>query len=260
MRAATMLKCAVFVFVLTSLMSDWLSAQQRGPYSPPPLLDVLPSALTVHAAALGNRVLSAGRERTVLTAQLVNDRGESRNVRVTLQLPNVVRIDGLREDGPLVFDGTSSVATNSRLEEQLLEIFNSDLPETMLASSREGAAVQLLGRRIRSDAGEQKNPSLYDVYEWSGIIASNPRKLERLKRFAFDSETGLLASVQYADETFAPPTTVQIRFSNWRSVDGSAYPGRIERLENGYSSLSLSITAITTSRAQDPKAIGQSEK
>src|SRR4030095_13335501 len=100
-------------------------------------LDVLPSAVTTHAKALGERVLSPGKERTVLTGLLVTDSGASDTIRVTTQLPLMVRIDGLKGNGrPLIFDGTGSAVPNSRIEEQLLEIFTSDTQEAQFFSGR----------------------------------------------------------------------------------------------------------------------------
>jgi hypothetical protein len=206
--------------------------------------------LRPHAAALGDRVLQPGKERTTIAGDLVTDVGERHKVRVILQLPSKVRIEGLRRNGGSVFDGTSSRGTPSRIEEQLLEIFSSDTAEAMMASSRDGAAVQLLGRRVRSTP-DGSGP-LYDIYEWAGPVGSSPSAVERLKRYAFDSETGLLAYTQYLDESFSPPLSVQIRFSDWRKIEASAYPGRIDRIENGHLTFSWTAAEIVASAVQDP--------
>jgi hypothetical protein len=176
-------------------------------------------------------------------------------IRLILQLPGLLRLEGLSPGGPpLTFDGETRLHRNSRTEESLLETFTSDTAEGMLASIKDGAAVQLIARRVGPDPSKrQSEPSpLYDIFEVSGPVRSSATVLERLKRYFFDSETGLLASTQYLDETFSPPMAVEVRFSDWRRVDGSAYPGHVERLENGHAVFSLTVTTIAASPRQDP--------
>ena len=242
----------VSLFAFAGLASISVNGQQHR-YTPPILLDSLPSTLMSHAQSIGDRVLKSGKERTTLTGELITERGERYLLRVTLQLPDNVRIEGLRPTGAVSFDGSSSVSAASDLEQQLLEMFGSDTAEAMLSSSRDGAAVQLLGRYVRSDSSERSNTSLYDIYEWSGPVRSSARKIERLKRFAFDSNTGLLAYTEYLDETFSPPLNVRILFTDWRVIQGSAYPGRIDRMENGYLKLSWQPMEFIASRSEQGK-------
>jgi hypothetical protein len=230
-----MRKYRAFTYILLTAILNAPEAhgQQRGTFIAPTLLDVLPSSLTPHALALGDRVLKPGKERITIVSELVTDRGERRQLRVILQLPSMVRIEELKGKNATSFDGTKSTGATSRLDEQLLETFSSDTAEAMLASTREGGAVQLLGRRVQSARGN--SGPLHDVYEWSGPIRSNPASPYRLKRYAFDADTGLLASTEYVDDSFSPPVSVRILFSDWKKLDASAYPGRIERVENGFS-------------------------
>jgi hypothetical protein len=229
-----------------------LMFQQRQ-YTPPILLDMLPSPLMPHAQSLGDRVLKPGKERTTFSGELTTERGERYSLRITLQLPDNVRIEGLKPNGVVTFDGDSSVTTPSLLEQQLIEIFSSDIADTMITSTRDGAAVQLLGRHIRSDSSIAAEVAQLDIYEWSGPIRSNPRKIDRLKRYAFDSSTGLLAYTEYLDETFSPPLNIRIRFTDWMTIDGSAYPGRIERLENGRLTFSWKPSEVTPSHRENGK-------
>jgi hypothetical protein len=236
----------------TALVFLALMFQQRQ-YTPPILLDMLPSPLTPHAQSLGDRVLKSGKERTTFSGELTTERGERYSLRVVLQLPDNVRIEGLKPNGVVAFDGDSSVTTPSLLEQQLIEIFSSDIAEAMITSTRDGAAVQLLGRHIRPDSAVASEVAEVDIYEWSGPIRSNPRKIDRLKRFAFDSSTGLLAYTEYLDEAFSPPLNVRIRFADWKTIDGSAYPGRIERRENGRLTFSWKASEIAPSRRESGK-------
>jgi hypothetical protein len=207
-----------------------------------------------HAQALGDRVLQPEKERTTIVSELVTEDGERRQVRVVLQLPAMVRIE-IKGKPASVFDGTGSSGITSRLEEQLLEVFSSDTAEAMMASTREGGALQLLGRFVKSAPDDGSR--LYDVYEWSGMVRSIASSPYRFKRYAFDSETGLLAYTEYLDDSFSPPVGVRISFSDWRKIERSSYPGRIDRLENGRPSFTWTATEIVSSRRQ---GTGQEEK
>jgi hypothetical protein len=245
----------LILFVLFVVLPSGF-AQQRSPVvaASSDLLRNLPSALHSHTAALGDRVLVAGKERTVLNGRIMDEKGKSSSVQLTLQLPGLVRLEGLTSDGPpLVFDGETRSHRNTRTEEALLETFTSDTAEGMLASIKEGAAVQLIARRVSGPSRRQPEASrLHDIFEVSGPVRSSATAIERLKRYFFDSETGLLASTQYLDETFSPPIVVETRFSDWRRVDDSAYPGHVERIENGHTFFSLAVTTIAATPRQNP--------
>ena len=257
MRRQSGQRFTFLVFLIASVSSSPTHGQKRGGYEPPIVLNVLPSALTSHAEALGGRVLVPGKERTTFEGELVNEHGERRRMRVTVQLPSMVRIDGLSPDArAVVFDG-SNATTTTRLEEQLIEIFSSDLAETMLASIRDGAAIHLLGRNIRSESADGHEATFYDIYEWAGAVPFRGMQQERLKRYSFDSATGLLALTEYLDESFSPPVKAETRFSNWRSVDGSVYPGVIDHLENGRSVFSWTAREVAALHRENSKTFNQ---
>jgi hypothetical protein len=245
----------LILFVLFGVLPSGF-AQQRSPVvaASSDLFRNLPSALHSHTAALGDRVLVSGKERTVLNGRIIDEKGKSSSVQLTLQLPGLMRLEGLTPDGqPLVFDGETRSHRNTRTEEALLETFTADTAEGMLASIKEGAAVQLIARRVSGPSRRQSEASrTHDIFEVSGQVRSSATAIERLKRYFFDSETGLLASTQYLDETFSPPIVVETRFSEWRRVDDSAYPGHVERLENGHTIFSLTVNAIAASPRQNP--------
>jgi hypothetical protein len=229
--------------------------QKKGGAPSSELFRDVPSALHSHAAALGDRVLVAGKERSVLAGQFADDSGKRVVVRLTLQLPALFILEGLNPgDPPITFDGETRKHRQSRGEESLVETFSSDTTEGMFASVKDGAAVQMIARRVDSDPTRErgKSSTLYDIFEVSAPVRSSATYLERLKRYVFDSQTGLLASTQYLDEMSSPPMAVETRFSDWRQVEGSAYPGRIERLENGRTVFSLSVHAIEAAPRQDP--------
>jgi hypothetical protein len=179
-------------------------------------------------------------------------------VRVVVQLPALVRLEGFHPNGrPAVFDGKNRAVADSRIAEQVFEIFSSDTAEGMLAAIKDGAAVELLGRRVavRSGGTEQDRVLRFDIFEVSGEVPSVGR--QRVKRYSFDSQTGLLAATEYSDDGFSPPVNVEIVFSNWMMEDGSSYPRRIERRENGRPAFSLTITSIVALPRQDPASISE---
>jgi hypothetical protein len=228
-------------------------AQEPKRYAPPETAN-LPGGLDRHAASLGIRLRDTSKEMAILTGTLIQETGDRMPLRVIFQLPAMVRIEGLRSDGSaLIFDGKTGIYPNSRLEEELLEIFSSDTPEGLFDSVKLGAAVQLLGRRVRSvDRKGADDSKGLDVYEVAGPIRSSARNVERLKRYLFDSETGLLFRTQYLDDAFAPPLDVVTEFSEWRIQDDSAYAGRIERRENGRVIFSFVVTSIAALPRLDP--------
>lgn len=228
--------------LVLSIVSVSAYAQQRRAAVPGSenLLRNLPGPLDSHAAALGDRVRTPGKEKTVLSGQFLDENGKRLPVRMTLQLPGLLRIEGLKPD--------------SRTEQALLETFTLDTAEGMLAAIKDGAAVHIIGRRVGPDPSKRQeaNTAAHDVYEVSGPVRVGTAERDRLKRYYFDSETGLLTSTHYVDESVSPPMTVETRFSEWRRIEGSAYPGRIERFENGHPAFSLSVNTIAASPRQDP--------
>jgi len=236
-------------------------AQEAKRSAPEEMLNLSPGGLDRHAISLGSRMLDTGKERSVLTGYLTAGTGERVGLQVILQLPSMVRIENLRSDrSAVIFDGKTGVYPNSPMEEELLEIFSSDTAEGLLASVKLGAAVHLLGRRVRStpDGKGTEDSKSFDVYEVSGPIGSSARSVERLKRYSFDSETGLLSQTQYLDDTFAPPLEVVTEFSDWRTQDGSAYPTQIRRLENGRTAFSFAVGSIAALPRLDPMNFGAS--
>jgi len=242
-----LLRC---LFVL-SLLSTVVRAQGPILVGRRELFTDVPSLLEPHAAALGERVVKPGRERTILEGRLTRGQNEQ-TVRITAQLPNLVDLDGFMPGPPLRFDG-STRGRNSKANDELLEMFTADTAEGLLQASRTGAAIQLLGRRFPADANSDAPPDvLYDIYDSSADVPSNSDPLLRLKRYAFDSTTGLLAYTRYEDSTVTPPVDVEIRFGEWTVFQDSFYPRRIERRENGIVVFTFVAEAIQAGPKANP--------
>ena len=77
--------------------------------------------------------------------------------------------------------------------------------------------------------------------------------MTRRKRYYFNSDTGLLHSTRYNDQT-AGSIRVHTVFSNWQVVDGSAYPGRIERYEAGTLRFMFVVAGVANGPRQAPEA------
>ena len=240
----------VFVLLIICGSSGMGQAQDSGTGE---AFHALPSSLDRHSAALGDRLRKPGKERTTLTGTLVGESGIPIPLRVILQWPGLVRLEGLRPNSvPVTFDGRASVLTHSRVEEQLLEIFSSDSADGMIVAAQGGAAIQLLGRRVADATLHNRNGQRQDIFEVSSLLQWSPREQERLKRYYFDSDSGLLTKTQYLDETFSPPVLVETAFTEWSSVEGSFYPTRVERHENGRLAFSFVVTSIVAAPRLSP--------
>src|SRR5262245_49036002 len=220
------------------------------------LFATMPSVVIPQLAALGERGQHPGKEKIVLAGQDVDASG-NRPAQVTYQLPGLVRLDGFRAgSGSITFDGERSYGSTAAIDDAFLETFIMDTAEGMLTSTKRGAALRLVGRQFQPNP--KKFPTYtgprYDIYELTAPISSRKDKLVRLKRYYFDSKTGWLLRTRYRDRTTSRPITVETRFSGWRTIDGSAYPGRIDRFENGQPIFSFVVQNISAGPGIEPAA------
>lgn len=208
----------------------------------------LSGELLFQVRAVGARLQVPGKEETVLTGQWMTAGGNPKAIVVTQQISGMVRIDGVKDKVPITFDGDLSQGGSDRSQEALLETFVMDTIEGMVYSVRSGGAVRLLGRGFGADprvVPDYKGPR-YDIYEVTAPVRSRQDQQVRIKRYYFDSASALLVSTRYTDPTVSSGLNVETRFSEWRQVNGSLYPGRIERYENGQSIFSFIVTAASS--------------
>jgi hypothetical protein len=187
--------------------------------------------------ALGKRLKTSGKEKTVYSGQLFDKAGNSSPARVIYQLPGLVRLEGFKKSSAAIsFNGQEISGITSRKEDEaLMEVFVMDYSEGMLASVQQGAAVRLLGRGFGPDprlVPDYKGPR-YDIYEVTGSVRSRQDQLVRSKLYYFDSATGLLQSTRYYDRSVKPAVKVETRFSNWGDIEGSAYPACVDHYVGG---------------------------
>jgi hypothetical protein len=124
----------------------------------------------------------------------------------------------------------------------------------MLAAARAGAAVRLLG----TDFGPRdETPGIaqphYDIYDVPITLKIIPAAPERIKRYYFDSKSKLLARTAYT----VNDVRVETRFGEWRKIDGSMYPGRVERYEGGQLVFSFIIAKVAAGPQEDGAAFKQ---
>jgi hypothetical protein len=213
-----------------------------------PVFRRLPGIASPQLDALGTRVRMQGKELTVLTGEYLDASGQRRTAQIVHQLPNLVILRGFAlGNRELKFDGNRQPAGLAPNEEALLELFVSDVVEGMLTSIQDGAAIRLLGREFKPGAtvAPSYTGSGYDIFEVASRIPFGMTEKVRMKFYYFDSTSGLLLNTRYQDGSVVPAVRVETRFSDWRLVDGSAYPSRIERYENDRRVFSFTTTNIS---------------
>jgi hypothetical protein len=254
---ARRLKKATLVFAtLIGMLCPLLSGQDhRSPAQRESLGSAtvaLPGDLLVQVRAVGDRMARPGKEATLLEGQLLG-LGTPMKVQVLHQLSGMVRIDGLSKGGPLTFDGNTPRGLSGPVDQSLLEAFVMDSVEGMIHAARTGAHVRLIGRGFGPDPriNREYEGVRYDIYE---VIAPDRSRQDRkltMKRYYFDSSTGLLLSTRYSDQSYSPPLKVETRFSNWDQGNGSAYPKRIEHFENGNLIFSFVVSTASSQSRQN---------
>jgi hypothetical protein len=136
---------------------------------------------------------------------------------------------------------------------ELLEAAGRGEEDRVYGSVRSGGAVRLIGRGFGPDPRVAPNytGARYDVYEVIAPARSRQERQLRSKRYYFDSKTGFLDSTRYSAPSSSPALPVETRFSNWRMVEGSAYPGRIDRYENGNLIFSFIVSTASSRPRRD---------
>jgi hypothetical protein len=231
------------------------TAALNGQHTPPPTssFGALPNVVLHQAAALGERVRT-GKEKIVFDGHFVDASG-NRPAKVTYQVPGLVRLDGFKSGSArLAFDGERSYGVGTALDDAFLETFTIDTTEGLLAATRLGAGLRLLGRQFQPNPRSfpKYTGPRYDIYEVAVPVRSRSDRAVRLKRYYFDSKSGWLVRTRYRDDKVLPRVTVETRFSGWRTVDGSAYPERIDRYENGRPVFSFVTSTISTGPRVEP--------
>jgi len=204
---------------------------------------VLPTEMIQQVKALGKRMRAVGREESIYDGQFVVEAGDPKRMRVEHQISGVLRVENLDEKTDIIFDGDVVTGVRDRSGESLVDTFVLDTPEGVIYALRNGASAQLLGRGFSpfSITAGSATPH-FDIYEITALERTHPGSEMRTRRYYFDSETGILSSTRYLDRS---GVAVESRFSVWTEIDGSLYPSRIERYEDGHRTFAFVASSIS---------------
>jgi len=222
--------------------------------APGDFLTAIPRDLDAQIKAIGSRIKSSGKEKTVYKGELFDSAGKTREVIIITQLPQMVRLEGIKGQGSvLAFDGDKAKNASDRIDEALLETFSVDIPEGMLASIQKYPAIRLLGRRFGPNPRTTPGYSgpRYDIFAVTVPMVTKDKNALQSKLYYFNSATYLLHRVEYTQRIGPLSVKIETRFDYWGTIDGSAFPARIERFEDGKRVFSFIATEIESGPAED---------
>jgi hypothetical protein len=205
--------------------------------------------------ALGERVQAKGNERVSLTGTLTRKAGVSA-IQVISEAPGFLRIDEQGGKGrSLVFDLTSlkGAAAIDDEDEGLAESLQSDTAEAFLRGFEPGSSVRFLGDRFQVKDAKGFGAEL-DVFEVVSAVTVRRDKRTSVKRFMFDSSSGLLHRVVYRTEQAGKTVTVQTVLSDYSSVGAHTLPGKIVRLVGDSEVFTLARTGAAVQGAGQDNA------
>jgi hypothetical protein len=213
---------------------------------------LVPGPVRNYVAAFGDRLTTAGKERTTLSGTFTDSNG-SGPARLVWEAPGQMRLD--RTNQPtLIYNDTTGLMNASSISTADASIFESlfdDSPQSFLYGFPRGSAHRLLGTGFRADDGTALNYQgpWYDVYLAGAPALAQPAHPSRQKTFYFDSTTKLLTKVEYA---LSGSVSVETDYSNWTTTSGQAFPGQIVGHENGSVIFTFTITqAVVGAAASD---------
>lgn len=247
---------AMLAVGVSALMSKWSHAQQVKEFSRRDYVSAgrLPLVATQHLSALGERLTLPGKERLTTVGTLQDSRGTS-TLRLTWELPGKFSVietgGGARR---IVHNGQATTSRKGATDKEDLDVLESliaDSQENFLYSLMNGGSCRLLGRGFRVGRPQSAPYSgpYYDIYDIGATAPYGATKTQRIKRFYFDTRTGLLAQVQSPFLSNGVPGKAETIFSDWRVLsDKEQVPGVIERKENGIRVFELRVSGVEIGR------------
>lgn len=221
-------------------------------------LTSVPTMCKPFAIAVGQRLQKPGKERITGSGTLLSlSNGSSRTspVQVVWQIPLKIRIDA--PGAPITLDWSQSTPPGQAAKD------NSDTLESLLDDSIEGltsidnqaGSSRLIGKGFR-DKGSNPTGQAFDVLQLSyRSTLRNGASLNKL--YWFDSKTKLLSRVTYNSTSGG---SVEVRLSDWRTVQGETIPFLIERQENGQVTMRLTLASVAVGNAAQDGIFGGSSK
>ena len=197
----------------------------------------LPIPFRPLASALGDRLLSAGKERRTLVGTMA-EAAQTYPCSLIQELPNKFRIDeGGLQPITVAFDGKSTWASYGNLtqpDQDMLESLFDDTPESLMLLLHRGAPARMLVNRGRMDDGSSPTYSgpLVTIYQL--VAPPISRTDRRQKQFYFDSTTRLPVLVRYQNKrSDGRAVSVETSFTDWTAINGQFVPGKVMRSEDG---------------------------
>jgi hypothetical protein len=195
---------------------------------------------------LGDRLEKPGKERLTLTGTLSRANDEQLPVRLILEYPDKLRLE--EPDGVTVYDGQelrSSKRNLGKKDEDEIESLLSDSAEHFFVGQTQGLATRFLGSRFRTDDGTTpgyRGP-FFDLYQVYDRVALRKASSHQPKLYYLNSDSLLVERVRY--ESADTKARVEVQLTEWQKVGGQFMPGRVVKLENGVTVLSLSVASAT---------------
>ena len=200
---------------------------------------------------LGDRLHVSGKERLVLYGVLNrSDDSTARPFLLIQELPGSVRFQEQAGTVPLVaiFDGARAWKPGgqlNRVEENILETMAYDSAERLFIAHAAGAATRYLGSRFRVGEGEGDAKNVFDVYQLTDQVQTAGKVQSQTKSFYLNSDALLLDRIRYQLERDGNKSEVEVRFEDWRQVQGQKVAFRISRIETGTPTITLTINSAS---------------
>jgi hypothetical protein len=208
---------------------------------------------------LGDRLERKGKERLTLIGTL-RLAGESQAVpvRIVGEFPDRLRLEiGGQGARVLTFDGEGAWKDENpldQLEQSIMETVANDSIDHFFSAQMEGSVAHFIGPRFRMDDGQREayNGPFYDVYQIVDTVRFGQDARQQVKLYYFNSDTQLLERVRYEVERDGAQVKIEVRLTGWQRVNNQQIPGRITRLENNQTVLTLAIeSAGVEAKAND---------
>lgn len=204
----------------------------------------IPGIFARNAKAVGDRMKNPGKERIVLTGELLL-RGQRAPIAAAVELPGKVRVQYGNSNRTTVFDleKADNTAGVDDDDEALLDIFAYDSVDSFLYSIVDGTMPRVLGYAFRV-AGETGFGERVDIYEVVQQVKSRKQVSRIVKQFQFDSLTGLLRRISYTAVRNGVPVKVRTEYSQYQDFQSQKIAKRIVRREGSSVTIEVQLTQV----------------
>jgi hypothetical protein len=192
------------------------------------------SSLRQVVAALGDRVHKKGKERVTLLGT-IEYQGKNAPIAVVKESPGFLRIEITGSSAKTIIDDLDDLITNRSKDEgdiAIAELFGSDTAEGFLQGISRGGSLRKIGDGfvVHGMKGFAEVVDIYDLYAPASAREGKPH-IQR--QYMFDSASGLLSRVRYSMGASGVSGAVQVVLSDYQTISGYQFPGRIVRIAGG---------------------------